>query len=101
MGWVQSVIKILTNRYLLALAALAVWMLFFDEKNYFAQRKRQAELDDLTQKISHYQAQLELTNEQLKSLDSSPAALEKFVREKYFMKRSNEEVFVIDTVKAP
>jgi cell division protein FtsB len=64
-----------------------------------AQRQRQAELDALNQKLEYYQTQLEATNQQLKNLDNNPAALEKYAREKYFMKRSNEEVYVVDTAQ--
>jgi cell division protein FtsB len=99
MSLARYVTKFLTNRYLLALAAFAVWMVFFDEKNFFAQRQRQAELDALNQKLEYYQTQLEATNQQLKNLDNNPAALEKYAREKYFMKRSNEEVYVVDTAQ--
>ena len=43
----RSVIKLLSNRYWLAIAAFAVWIIFFDESNLFVQRQRTRELNEL------------------------------------------------------
>jgi Septum formation initiator len=87
--------KILLNRYLLALAAFGVWMAFFDKNDFFAQRHRAGELDELNEKIEYYKEQIQLTKKELQALDNDPAMLEKYAREKYYMKRPNEEVFVV------
>lgn len=87
--------KILLNRYLLALAAFGVWMAFFDKNDFFVQRERAAELDELNEKIEYYQEQIQLTKKELQALDNDPAMLEKYAREKYYMKRPNEDVFVV------
>jgi cell division protein DivIC len=99
MKYKRALYKLFLNRYWLAAIAFVVWMLFFDEKNYYAQRERQSELEGLSQKISFYEAQLAATEAQLKNLDHNPKALEKYARERYFMKRDNEDVFVVDTGK--
>jgi cell division protein DivIC len=82
--------------YLLALAGFVSWMLFFDEKDIFTQQKRKQELDKLEGKISYYKEQIEATRKQVEALDRDPAMLEKFAREKYFMKRDNEDVYVVE-----
>jgi cell division protein DivIC len=91
--------KILTNRYLLASAAFGVWMLFFDKNDYFTQRQRAVELQQLNDKISYYQHQIETTRQELQALQNDPFTLEKYAREKYYMKRANEEVFVVSPSK--
>jgi cell division protein DivIC len=91
--------KILTNRYLLASAAFGVWMLFFDKNDYFTQRQRAQELQELNDKISYYQQQIDATRHELQALQNDPFTLEKYAREKYYMKRANEEIFVVAPAK--
>lgn len=87
--------KIITNRYLLSLAGFSVWILFFDKNDFFTQRQRAAELEELNTKISYYKEQIEATRQELNALQNDPFTLEKYAREKYYMKRANEEVFVV------
>lgn len=93
----RIIYTIFTNRYLLAITAFAVWIIFFDENNLFVQRQRSKELNELKTKIEYYRTQVDLTKKELKDLRNDPATLEKYAREKYFMKRDNEDVYVIDT----
>lgn len=89
--------SVFSNRYLLAITAFAIWIIFFDENNLFVQRQRTQELIGLKTKIEYYRNQVDLTKKELKDLQNDPATLEKYAREKYFMKRDNEEVFVVDS----
>lgn len=82
--------------YLGALAAFLVWMLFFDQKDYFTQVKRKKEVETLEEKKAFYQTQIASTRKQIEALDRDPAMLEKFAREKYYMKRDDEDVYIID-----
>lgn len=94
----QTIVSIFANRYLLALTAFTIWIIFFDENNMFVQRQRTKDLNELKTKIDYYRNQVDLTKKELKDLQNDPATLEKYAREKYFMKRDNEEVFVVDSV---
>jgi cell division protein FtsB len=85
--------------YLLAIGGFVVWMLFFDEKDVFTQQKRAAELQKLEEKMGYYEEQIAETRKSIDLLDKDPMMLEKFAREKYFMKRPNEEVFIIESPK--
>ncbi|HSC54870.1 MAG TPA: septum formation initiator family protein [Phnomibacter sp.] len=91
--------KIITNRYLLSLAGFSVWILFFDKNDFFTQRQRAAELEELNTKISYYKEQIEATRQELNALQNDPFTLEKYAREKYYMKRANEEVFVVPSAQ--
>lgn len=82
--------------YVLALGGFVVWMLFFDEKNLFTQIKRTKELERIKNRIAFYRHEIEQTKKQINQLDNDPAMLERFAREKYFMKRDNEEVFIME-----
>ena len=101
MKMINILLSVFASRYLLALTAFVVWIIFFDENNLFVQRQRTRELNELKTKIEYYRTQVDLTKKELKDLQNDPAALEKYAREKYFMKRDNEEVFIIDSLGLP
>ena len=82
---------------MLAITAFTVWITFFDESNLFVQRQRTKELNDLNKKIEYYKGQVDQTKQELNDLQNDPVILEKYAREKYFMKMDNEDVFVIDS----
>ncbi len=90
------------NRYVLALAAFLVWMAFFDKNDFFTQRQRAAELDALNEKIEYYRQQISTSQQELQALQNDPGTLERYAREKYFMKRPNEDIYVLpDGAAAP
>ncbi len=92
----KKIAIILTNKYLVASVFFIVWMLFFDQRDYFQQRERQAELNKLEAKKRYYVEEIEKTRKQLQDLQHNPAALEKFARERYLMKREGEDIFIIE-----
>ena len=91
--------KIITNKYLVAVSVFAVMMLFFDDNNLFVQLDRKRQLNELLNKKKYYEEKIAGTTQELNKLQSNPAAIEKFVRENYMMKRDNEDVFVVETTQ--
>ncbi len=87
--------SVLTNKYLLTGIAFVAWMLFFDRNDFFAQSERRSELKELQQSKAFFQEQIEHEKGFSEELRSNPAAIEKLAREKYFMKRENEELFLV------
>ena len=85
----------LTNIYFICGVAFAVWMAVIDDNNLINQYRKHAELSALLEKKKFYMQQITETQKQLSELTSNPATQEKFAREHYWMKRSNEDVFVI------
>jgi cell division protein FtsB len=53
-------------------------------------------LNELLESKKYYQQQIEQTKKNLADLQNNAAALEKYAREKYLLKRDNEDVFVVD-----
>lgn len=84
----------LKNKYIIAFVALMAWILFFDRNDLPTQLERGAELKELQKSKAYYEKEIEFTRQELKQLDSNPAMLEKYAREKYFMKKAEEELFV-------
>ena len=91
-----SIFKIASNKYLIAVIGFAFIMLFFDDNNVFVQLDRRRQLDDLITSKTFYEGEILKTQQTLTNLQSSPAAVEKFAREYFMMKRDNEDVFVVD-----
>ncbi len=88
--------KIIKNKYILTAAAFAVWMLFFDTRDVITTHfKHRSELHRLEKSRTWYQQEIHTTREELDQLRSNADILEKYAREKYRMKKENEDLFVI------
>ena len=85
----------LRNKYLIAFTVFCAVMLFLDKNDLFTQMERQKELRELQQSKKHYTTQIAAERKELEALKNNPATLEKYAREKYLMKRDNEELFII------
>lgn len=85
----------LKNKYLIAATVFVVAMVFFGENDLLTQFRRTRELERLNQGKQYYQQQIATTRKELKEMKEDPASLEKIARERFFMKRDNEDVYVI------
>ena len=74
-----------------------MWMIFFDRNSVIDQTERRLQLAKLRQKDRFYADKIAEVNKQKAELMSSPENMEKFAREKYFMKKDNEDVYIINT----
>ena len=84
----------LKNRYAITVYVFVIWMAFFDEYNVIDQIELRAELYQLESDKEYYQREIVTIKEDLDELLSNNDKLEKFAREKYFMKRPEEEIFI-------
>mgnify|MGYP001553223299 CR=1 FL=1 len=80
------------NKYFLTTLSFAIWMLFFDKHDVFTQWKLSNTVSELKDKKIDYLSKIEETKLQKEFLENN---LEKVARERYFLKKSNEEVFII------
>jgi cell division protein DivIC len=91
--------RILRNKFLLALTAFIVWMLFFDRNDMFTQMERRGELREMKESKAFYQKQITENQAFSKDLQYNAAAIEKYAREKYLMKRDNEDLFIVQPLE--
>ena len=89
----------LKNKYFLATAFFISWMLFFDHNDLFLQRERANELADLKETKAYYQKQIDQTRKDVEEIRINSSSLEKIAREKYLMKKDNEDLFIIPAPK--
>lgn len=92
----KSLIPIITNKYLLTIILFVVWMCFFDQRDIFNTLDQKQKLNVLEAKKKYYETEIATAKEDLNNLENSPAALEKFARERYLMKKDGEDIFIID-----
>lgn len=93
----QRIPSWIRNKYFLTALGFAVWMIFFDEQDIYSTHvKQKSELNKLKGSRDYYLQQIQSTKEELDQLKSDPAVLEKYAREKYRMKRDNEDIFVME-----
>ena len=93
-------IKIRTNVFVLILIPFLIWMTFIDNNSYLVHRKLDHEINDLENTISFYKKKIEEDKATIKNLKDS-LQLERFAREKYLLKKDNEDIYLIefDTIK--
>ena len=88
--------KIIRNKYALSFIVFAVWISFFDRNDLLTQYDRKQELRKLETSTSFYEKEIATTKKDLIDLNNKPAILEKFAREKFYLKRPNEDLFIIN-----
>jgi len=91
----NRLIELLRNKYFLSVIAFVVWMLFFDKNDIIAQYEFKSQVNKLQEEKDFYVKEIETVKKDLNELNTNLNTAEKFAREKYFMKKDNEDVFVI------
>jgi len=83
----------------LATISFVVWMLFFDRNDVFTQIERKSELNELRQSKQYFEKQIAENRKFSKDLQFNASAIEKYARERYLMKRENEDLFIIQPLE--
>lgn len=95
-------LRFLSNRYVLITLFFTVWMIFLDNYSYFDQRVLNDEIEELEDNKQYYKDEIKKDQQSIKMLKSNDQ-VEKFAREKYYMKRDSEDIYIIeyegDTIK--
>ena len=99
MGWKELKqkrwFKIFTNTYVFVLTVFVIWMVFFDTNSALIHLELKKEIKKLEKEKEFLKAEIEKDKKALEKLDT-PEGLEKFAREKYYMKKENEEIYLIE-----
>jgi cell division protein DivIC len=87
--------KFLSNKYVWVLLFFIVWMLFLDNYSWLNHRELNKQIDELEDNKKYYQDEINKDNQSIKLL-KSPDQVEKYAREKYYMKRDSEDIYIIE-----
>ena len=87
--------RILSNKYVLLGLIFAIWMFFLDSNSWFIHHELNQEINELKENKEYYQKEISRDKAIIGTLEDS-IELEKFARQKYYMKRPNEEIYIIE-----
>ena len=87
--------QFLSNKYVWVLLFFSGWMLFLDNYSYFDHRFLDQQIEELEDNKTYYQQEIKKDKENIKLL-KNPYQIEKYAREKYYMKKENEDIYIVD-----
>jgi cell division protein FtsB len=96
MKFIKKIIPFVANRYFIVSIGFVVWMLFFDQRDFFQQRERSAELKKVEDAKKYYQKEIQSTQRQLDNIQNNKTAIEKYARERYLLRREGEELYLFE-----
>jgi len=88
-------LKNFKNIFVIILVVFTIWMLFFDSNSYLIHRELNKEMDDLEAEKQYYKNEIEKDKKAILEL-STEEGIEKLAREKYYMKKDSEEIYIIE-----
>lgn len=88
--------KTISNKFVLAILVFSIWVGFFDPKDIGVIYSKEEKLKDLQQSETILIKNIKETKDELVQLKSNAGTIEKYAREKYYMKKDNEEVFIVE-----
>jgi cell division protein FtsB len=88
-------IKPFKNIYVIILLGFAIWMLFFDAHSLLFHHELNSEIKELEYQKEHYKKEMAKDNKAIKEL-STEEGVERIARETYYMKKPNEDIFIIE-----
>lgn len=93
----QYIRRIVQNKYFLATVSFLVWMAFFDPKDWGLMDSRRLKLNELELSERTMVLRIKDAKKELALLKTSAQTIEKYARENYYMKKDNEDLFLVKT----
>lgn len=94
-GWKWIVIR-LKNKFFITGLIFILWMLVFDNSNWVSMLNTRRKINRMEDEKEYYQKKITDDKRKIRELRTNGENLEKFAREQYLMKKTNEEIFIID-----
>lgn len=82
------------NKFALTLTVFLIWIAFFDGDSWINRYQNIQRLHELEEEKEEFLLKIEADKEAIKEI-KDPEFLEKFAREEYYMKKDNEEVYIV------
>lgn len=93
----MKALHFLKNKYVITVIAMITWLIFFDKNDVITQHELIMQCEKLEKDKEYYLSEINSHRQQLHELKTNKKSLETFSREKYLMKKDNEDVFVFVT----
>ncbi len=94
--WIKAY-PIIRNKYVFTSVAFVLWIGFFDENSLIDQIRETYKISQLEESMEFYASEIQKSQQDLNVLATDQERLERFAREKYLMKKDNEDIFVLTT----
>ncbi|MDT0645178.1 septum formation initiator family protein [Zunongwangia sp. F260] len=88
-------VRFISNKYVLLSLIFAGWMFFLDSNSWFVHHELNQEVNELKENKEYYQNQIAHDKAIIQQLQDS-VQLEQFARQKYYMKRADEDIYIIE-----
>jgi len=85
----------LKNTYVIIILFFVVWMVFFDSNSTLVHLELNEQINDLKKETEYFKNEIKKDNKEISKIQSD-SGLEKYAREELFMKRDNEDIFIIE-----
>ena len=93
---IKNLPKAFRNFYVVTLVIFLGWMLLLDSNNLVARYQLGAKLNSLEDEKEYYEEKIKEVKKDRSELFGDRESIEKFAREKYLMKKSSEDIFIIE-----
>ncbi len=80
---------------MIILILFVIWMLFFDTNSFLIHNELNNDIRDLENNAEFYQKEIDGDKEFIYRMQDS-SEMEKFARQRYFLKKENEDIFLIE-----
>jgi len=91
----NSWFRFLSNKYVWVLGFFIVWMIFLDNYSWLDHRILNKQIEELEDNKKYYEDEIRKDQENIKLL-KNPDQVEKYAREKYYMKKDSEDIYIIE-----
>jgi len=96
----ERFLVLIQNKYLIAGVAFFIWMCFFDRYDLSTQFAYQQEKNKLERERVFYESEITRIEKAIKDVQYNPSEIQRIARERYKMKKDNEDIYVIEEVEA-
>ena len=87
--------KYVLNKYFITVFLFLVWMIFFDSTSFLVINELNGEIKRYEKQLDFYKTEYEKNDKFFRKLMNNKDEKEKYARENYFMKKPNEEIFIL------
>ena len=91
----NRLLKLIKSTYGIIIILFIIWMIFFDSNSFTIHNELNNDINELNDQKSYYEKEIAKDNIELQLIQSD-SGLEKYAREKLYMKKDNEEIFLIE-----
>ena len=91
----KTILPFIKNKYIITFLVFLIWLLFFDRNNLVDRIKEVSYYNQLEKDKKYFKERIDEDSKRLEQLKTNNKNLEKFAREQYFMKKADEDIFVV------